>query len=168
MTGLNPRSCAASSMAGCGDGRRRASGVSIRVRARLHRWRRGIHFRARLPRVSIRVRARLHRWRQLAILDEDWRPKSQSAFVRGFIDGACDLAFHARYARVSIRVRARLHRWQGISLDQRLLAEVSIRVRARLHRWRPRARSPSGSGARSQSAFVRGFIDGRKLFRARG
>ena len=135
---LNPRSCAASSMAG-GRGRDhvRTFGVSIRVRARLHRW---------LPSVvAARLSARL----------------SQSAFVRGFIDGSLSPDLLAALAKASQSAFVRgfidgnSRSWSSASSR-----DVSIRVRARLHRW------PEDEGARllmmdkSQSAFVRGFIDG--------
>ena len=184
---LNPRSCAASSMArpivasstvgwksqsafvrgfidgGDAAGLRRADeGVSIRVRARLHRWRgmteavRGV-FPCLNPR-SCAASSMAHHY----VMAKNINGKSQSAFVRGFIDGESAAGVAGGAGQVSIRVRARLHRWlsrpphfvkQPNCLNPRSCAassmagvrrrdhpqlRVSIRVRARLHRWRRR------------------------------
>ena len=61
--------------------------------------------------VSIRVRARLHRWPRNTY-GRGVYVTSQSAFVRGFIDGKDERGRPMFTDRVSIRVRARLHRWQ--------------------------------------------------------
>ena len=111
--------------------------------------------------VSIRVRARLHRWRSPDDGALITRGPSQSAFVRGFIDGSPRGSSRAACAR-SLNPRscaASSMAGEGGYYPVIDLC-VSIRVRARLHRWRANPPDWSSGTSRSQSAFVRGFIDG--------
>ena len=134
--------------------------VSIRVRARLHRWQ-GLHVGAERARaVSIRVRARLHRWLLRTSHGAFPPSKSQSAFVRGFIDGSAISSLgHWKTTSLNPRSCAASSMAERDPVREQLHAGVSIRVRARLHRWRGGGR-PRGGDELSQSAFVRGFIDG--------
>ena len=85
---LNPRSCAASSMA----------------RSVQKRLPEGDGSQSAFVRGFIDgVRAAAYKVLQAS--------SSQSAFVRGFIDGLGELAAKCEELGVSIRVRARLHRW---------------------------------------------------------
>ena len=62
--------------------------------------------------------------------------QSQSAFVRGFIDGQMwAIMLHAAYVSQSAFVRGFIDGF-GLAFPGEWRKAVSIRVRARLHRWR--------------------------------
>ena len=141
---LNPRSCAASSMAGESRLVTLFADVSIRVRARLHRW------RGRLL-VSPSSPGRLN-------------PRSCAASSMAF--RSC----RPRTSRlpVSIRVRARLHRWRADQAAEKLEA-AGLNPRSCAASSMAEGDLVSvGRSSRSQSAFVRGFIDGLKRRAAKG
>ena len=159
---LNPRSCAASSMApplrrreevvGCLNPRSCAASSMAKYRSGAPAIRASLNPRSCAASSMAGTR--------LVIFDT--RTESQSAFVRGFIDGERQHGRQGRARQVSIRVRARLHRWP----DRRVLPmRGADRLNPRSCAASSMARCwpgwPSAASA-SQSAFVRGFIDGAR------